>query len=155
MSNQATNKTSTATNQIANPTLEAMLSPFAEKLNIATNAYYGALIDAVFGNINSRRMNDGLGALTVTTPQIVRLMTRCKQYAIDPLMGHLYAIERQGVVSFDLTINGWLHVLQNHVDFKNYKTVYSEDKVPSKMIEGHMIPDWVRADIEFKDGRVF
>ncbi|MCD9553414.1 hypothetical protein GLP31_13080 [Photobacterium carnosum] len=70
-------------------------------------------------------------------------------------MGHLYAIERQGVISYDLTINGWLFVLQNHSDFKNYKTVYSDEKVPSKMIEGHMIPDWVRADIEFKDGRVF
>lgn len=149
MSNQKTNT------QTANPTLEVMLSPFADKLNIATNAYYGALMDAVFGNINSRRLADGVSALPVTTPQIVRLITRCKQYGIDPLMGHLYAIERQGVISYDLTINGWLFVLQNHSDFKNYKTVYSDEKVPSKMIEGHMIPDWVRADIEFKDGRVF
>ncbi|OBU25686.1 recombinase RecT [Photobacterium aquimaris] len=153
MSNQ---KANTQTNtQTANPTLEVMLSPFADKLNIATNAYYGALMDAVFGNINSRRLADGISALPVTTPQIVRLITRCKQYGIDPLMGHLYAIERQGVISYDLTINGWLFVLQNHSDFKNYKTVYSDEKVPSKMIEGHMIPDWVRADIEFKDGRVF
>ncbi|OBU45508.1 hypothetical protein AYY26_15615 [Photobacterium phosphoreum] len=149
MSNQKTNT------QTANPTLEVMLNPFADKLNIATNAYYGALMDAVFGNINSRRLADGVSALPVTTPQIVRLITRCKQYGIDPLMGHLYAIERQGVISYDLTINGWLFVLQNHSDFKNYKTVYSDEKVPSKMIEGHMIPDWVRADIEFKDGRVF
>ncbi|PSU19200.1 hypothetical protein CTM97_21135 [Photobacterium phosphoreum] len=153
MSNQKAN-TQTQT-QTANPTLEVMLSPFADKLNIATNAYYGALMDAVFGNINSRRLADGVSALPVTTPQIVRLITRCKQYGIDPLMGHLYAIERQGVISYDLTINGWLFVLQNHSDFKNYKTVYSDEKVPSKMIEGHMIPDWVRADIEFKDGRIF
>lgn len=155
MSNQKANTQTQTQTQTANPTLEVMLSPFADKLNIATNAYYGALMDAVFGNINSRRLADGVSALPVTTPQIVRLITRCKQYGIDPLMGHLYAIERQGVISYDLTINGWLFVLQNHSDFKNYKTVYSDEKVPSKMIEGHMIPDWVRADIEFKDGRIF
>ncbi len=70
-------------------------------------------------------------------------------------MGHIYAMERNGVVSFDLTINGWLHVILHHEDVKNYQMVYSENEVPALNIEGHTVPQWIRCDIEFNNGRVF
>ncbi|PSW30774.1 hypothetical protein C9J21_18390, partial [Photobacterium phosphoreum] len=143
------------TNTDSNSTIITLVEPLASKLNITAAAYYTALVDALFGGINEKRKERNFNKIDIQTAQIVRLITRCKHYGINPLLGHVYAMEHNNIISYDLTINGWLYVLQNNENFKNYSTVYSDSYVDSKVIEGHKIPEWIRADIEFKDGRIF
>ncbi|HIF9337799.1 TPA: cell envelope integrity protein TolA [Photobacterium damselae] len=152
--NQANTQTSTSTNAQPNA-LYKILSPYAEKMGITGDEYYSTLVESLFSNININRASNRLPPLEITATSIVRLMTRCNTYGIDPLMGHVYAIERNGFVSYDLTINGWIHVLLNHQDVKNYSFTYSDQEVPAKEIEGHTVPRWISCNIEFNSGRVF
>lgn len=122
---------------VTEPTAKpSLLTTFGQRYNIEPSKVLVTLQKTAFPDAKSAE-------------EFMSLLVVANEYGLNPFIRQIYAFSQNGKVVPVVSIDGWLHVINNHPQFDGMEFRYSDKRI--KIGNSKPCPEWVEVTIYRKD----